>query len=347
MSKTQSEKRSRFVSLRMKLLFGFTLIFTVVFLGLFFWFTRYAQDIALQRIQEDMTDTLSAAAAGIDGDELLTLYREGTPNATGSSDNPLYQKHLEWLDFVNTIEPRAWPFTYIAGDKENEVVFLTDLYAKYDPAKAVTFKEVVESSGSLTGGLEQVTLKLTPYTDDWGSWVSAYMPVKDQEGKEVGGIGVDFLASYLTEVRQRIRNSLLATFTILYAVLFILVYLASGAFSRPVVKLTNAALEISEGNYEIDIAALTAPDRFGFSDETDQLAEVFELMISKVRTREETLRQQVKELKIGIDEAKRQEQVSEIVESDFFQELQAKAQAARRRSKGGQAKSEDDKSAPS
>jgi len=47
--------------------------------------------------------------------------------------------------------------------------------------------------------------------------------------------------------------------------------------------------------------------------------------------REQGLRQQIQQLRIEIDEVKRQKQVDEIVETDFFQDLQAKARAIRTR----------------
>jgi len=47
--------------------------------------------------------------------------------------------------------------------------------------------------------------------------------------------------------------------------------------------------------------------------------------------REQGLRQQIQQLRIEIDEVKRQKQVDEIVETDFFQSLQAKARALRTR----------------
>jgi CHASE3 domain sensor protein len=47
--------------------------------------------------------------------------------------------------------------------------------------------------------------------------------------------------------------------------------------------------------------------------------------------REQSLRQQIQQLRIEIDEVKRQKQVSEIVDTDFFQDLRAKARAMRDR----------------
>jgi len=52
-------------------------------------------------------------------------------------------------------------------------------------------------------------------------------------------------------------------------------------------------------------------------------------------TREQNLRQQIQQLRIEIDEVKRQKQVSEIVESDFFQHLQNRARALRERGQTG------------
>jgi CHASE3 domain sensor protein len=47
--------------------------------------------------------------------------------------------------------------------------------------------------------------------------------------------------------------------------------------------------------------------------------------------REQSLKQEIRQLRIEIDEAKRQKQVSEIVETDFFQDLRQKARALRKR----------------
>jgi hypothetical protein len=52
--------------------------------------------------------------------------------------------------------------------------------------------------------------------------------------------------------------------------------------------------------------------------------------------REQSLRQEIQQLRIEIDEVKRQQQVSAIVETDFFQNLRAKAQAMRNRNRGAE-----------
>lgn len=57
--------------------------------------------------------------------------------------------------------------------------------------------------------------------------------------------------------------------------------------------------------------------------------------------REQSLRQEIQRLRIEIDEVKRQQQVEEIVETDFFQDLKVKAQAMRRRARKPREESDD------
>jgi hypothetical protein len=323
------EGRFSFISLRVKVLVGFTLLFTIVFAAAFYWFSTFAEKMAMGRIEEDLRTTLVAAAAGLNGDDLVAMYKEGTPREDGFTDDPRYWKGIEWLDTVHSIEPRAWPYTYVKGDEDKEIIFVSDLWAKYDKDKAGKFLERYTPKTYIAWqGLENTTLYMNIYSDPWGSWVSGYTPVKDSRGNIVGALGIDFRADYVDQVKQGIRDSMVAAFGITYATLFVMVFLISGTLTQPIITLTKAAERIGEGDYEQNLSHLT---KGRISDEIGTLARVFEIMVSKVYQREQTLIRAVQELKIEIDEVKRQKQVSEIVDSDFFQDLRAKAQTMRHR----------------
>jgi CRP-like cAMP-binding protein len=93
-------------------------------------------------------------------------------------------------------------------------------------------------------------------------------------------------------------------------------------------KVTAAATAVEEGVYvpeTLDDVALR-------SDALGQLARVFQRMVREVYAREESLKRQVAELRIEIDEVKKAQQVAEITDSDYFLRLQEKAQAFRKRS---------------
>lgn len=120
--------------------------------------------------------------------------------------------------------------------------------------------------------------------------------------------------------------------TILLTIIFTLVNAALLAQSilRPLLKLTEAAHAIQESRFTSRQAAELREDN---NDQTElsYLRRIFGQMAEEVIAREESLRIQVAELKIIIDESKRKQQVTEITESEFFRELQGKARIMRER----------------
>lgn len=337
-----SGRKNRFVSLRLKLLFNFTALFTVVFAATYYWFFQYSTTNALQKIKDDQLATIQGAAAQIDADQLLALYNEGQPNASGFSDDPRYEANLAVLERVHAIEPRAYSGTYIV-DNDGNLVFITDLWAHYDVDRAAGFKfvcEPVECAGGdpdTAKAIElaqtavrtgQVEIKDGIVTDQWGSWSSAWAPIRDKNGNVVAGLFLDFEAAYVYEVQQQVETQIAIAAIISYLIVFLMVFISSSQLTRPVIALTKAAERIGEGDYKQDLSSLT---NVRLRDEISTMAEVFQIMVGKVYQREQTLIRQVEELKIEIDETKRKKQVNDIVDSEFFQELQEKSRAMRRR----------------
>ena len=325
-------QRTWFVSIRVKLLVGLTLLFSIAFVGAFWWFYTFATRMAMKQIEEDMVSTLYAGIAGIDADEFAALAAEGVPREDGLTDDPRYWDHLEWLETIHNLEPRANPYTYVRGEEPNEVLFIGDIFVVTDPDNAASFRESYISKGGMWGGLTGLNMKLEPYADAWGAWgASAYAPIENPEGEVVGAMGIDFRADYIQEVRQPIRRGVVVAFALTFPLLFGLVFLIAGTLTRPTITLTKAAEQVAEGNYKQDMSGLYAGR---FRDEVATLAQVFDMMVEKVLVREESLKRQVQQLRIEIDQAKKARQVEEIVESDYFKELQSSARKMRERAKG-------------
>jgi HAMP domain-containing protein len=358
-----AKPKHKVFSLASKLVIAFTFIFTLVFVGAFYWFYVFSTERAIERILNDLEATVAGAAAGLDGDSLARLFSEGEPDGAGGSDHPDYAAQLQWLQTVQSLEPRAWPYTYVAGSEPNQIYALVDLWILKDPRKAYGFKEADVSLGSLTSGLAELTINLprdrrcqavrspvagerwavlrgeirwaacsllrrVGYTDAHGSWVSAYAPVVDAAGAPVGAVGLDFELVHVDEVQNAILGSTGQAFLLIYALLLLLVLVLSRVLTGPIVRLTAAAERVGEGHYDQDFGRLR---QRRFRDEIGVLAEVFRRMSEKVDVREQNLRREVQSLRIEIDEGKRAQQVQEIVETDFFRELQARAQQMRNR----------------
>lgn len=350
-------------SLSTKVALGFTLAFTLLFVGTFYWFYVFSTERAIARILADLEATVLGAAGGVDATSVQRLFLEGEPNAAGGSDHPAYAEQLRWLQTVQRMEPRAWPYTYVAGRDPGQIVALVDLWTLTDPSKAYGFLEESADAGSIAGGLEALTVNLprdrrcaavrTPvegqalagirgdlrdlacrllhrvgYTDAHGSWVSAYAPIVDAAGVTVGAIGVDFELAHVDEVQDALLSSTGQAFLLAYAALLLLVLILSRILTRPIVRLTAMAERVGEGDYEQDFSALR---QRRLRDEIGLLADVLQAMTEKIGARERTLRREVRALQIEIDERKRGRDVAEIVETDFFRDLQARAHEMRQR----------------
>lgn len=97
-------------------------------------------------------------------------------------------------------------------------------------------------------------------------------------------------------------------------------------YMQQMALLTGAAAALEAGVYDPHSVDKVA-ERL---DALGKLARVFRKMAGEVQAREQRLKQEVQELRIQIDEAKKAREVSEITESEYFQQLQAKVKKLRR-----------------
>src|SRR5450432_17627 len=252
-----------FISLRVKLLLAFTLLFSVVFAGAYYWFYTYSTDTATQRVTDDLDTLLQNTAMRINGDNFAKLAADTTIRADGYSDNPLYWAHVQELSTTQSIDPRARLYTFITTDDPNKLLFIGSGSAIKTPPSGAKFREECINGPDACGdiswnktAIESGVLVNQPgtYTDQFGAWQSGYYPIRDSNNKIVGGLGVDFQASYIQNVQEGILNSLVIAFALTYVFLFITVFIISGSMTRPVIGLTRVASRIGEGDYNQNLA---------------------------------------------------------------------------------------------
>ncbi|MEM9505572.1 MAG: HAMP domain-containing protein, partial [Cyanobacteria bacterium P01_E01_bin.43] len=111
------------------------------------------------------------------------------------------------------------------------------------------------------------------------------------------------------------------------SIAIIAVVLAERLVARPILGIAHAAAEIEADRFDPEHLTQASTR----NDEIGQLARIFRKMALEVYEREQRLRHQVQELRVEIDETKRNQQVKEIVDTDFFRDLAIKAKALRNR----------------
>lgn len=348
---------SIYIGLRWKLLVVLLILFTIVF-SIFAFTTSnllnrlfdLSTEVAVENLRRDLASIALATSVGINGNDHQLLYERGTPG------DSLFTEINEFLRQMTRANSKVVGiYTYVPHPEDpNLVQFvvtsalppggeMTELDTAINEIRVCAaiqeggagFKEDYEPGVGMRGGLTQMSSSPQLRTDEYGTWLSGFAPIRNANGEIVGAVGVDMCADDVVGVQSTIQAaqadltaSLIPGFAggVAFITLFVLIF--SLNITSPIRTLTRLAVNIGEGDYHQDFKGM----RLGiFHDEVSKLATVFELLQAKVRQREETLKQQVAELQIMIDESKRDTHVQEIVESDFFRELQGKAASMRTR----------------
>jgi GAF domain-containing protein len=103
-------------------------------------------------------------------------------------------------------------------------------------------------------------------------------------------------------------------------------YAEAREYLEEVDKVTSAAVSLEAGAFGSGSLSAVAERE----DALGQLARTFQKMAEEVAAREARLREQVRELRIEIDEARQQQKVAEITGTDYFQDLRSRADDLRR-----------------
>jgi hypothetical protein len=327
-------RRRRFLSIRTRMLSAFTVLFTVMFVWLGIGVYNFASLRALDRLAEDLTVLLEGAARGISGDLYRSVTRLSQVDENGYATDPRFWRVVDWLETVKRVDPRAGLYT-MSRDSAGRFYLIASGSARTEPTDPGTarFKQPLEIDpvppefAALFDGTSRLWLLLNPYEDEFGYWISGYAAIVDSRGEHVGVVGADYHAEYLYEVRQQILIAGIPIFISIYIVFVVMIVLLITRFTNGLNAITRAAERIGEGDYD---AKLPKPAPV-YQSELDILSEVFSSMVQKLDKRETELRKQVEVLQIEIDQVKAKAQVSEIVETEFFADLQSKARNIRSR----------------
>ena len=152
-------------------------------------------------IDEHIQDISTIAADMIDGDVLKRLNEE-------DKDTAEYQ---EMYNTLHTFQLNTnVRFIYAARQAEDGTFYMV-----LDPADAYAseYGEVLFNTEALQRAGQGIPgVDATPYTDDYGSFYSAYSPVFDSNGEVAGVIGTDFSAEwYENEISKRSNTILLSS----------------------------------------------------------------------------------------------------------------------------------------
>lgn len=181
------------------------------------------------------------------------------------SDNEYWERegtkrseiYLSLLKNMKVIK-ESYNLAYIYSMKPasgGKFIFILDTANLYDDEDDWTFLleyegapvEVGQAYNSRKGVLAE------PYTDQWGSFLSYYSPIKNSSGKVTGVLGVDYDITYVNSL----KNRALVIFLVILLGSIVFIVFAGIYFSRliinPILNAVSITDRIARGELEVDI----------------------------------------------------------------------------------------------
>lgn len=251
-------------SLQTKLIAIFVLLILVITGGTFFTTIAQTRKALLELTRDNLRQIMGIISSQLSPDEIQSISQF----KFGQDQEPAYQALVQKFRNMRAMSPEITNL-YVVRVNGSQVDFLLD-----DGLENAAIIEQVykKPDNKLFAAVTEIQVSENVYTDEWGTFLSGYAPVKGADGKTAFVIGADMLASTVTERENFIGNTtyLVMGIGILVATLVIGVF--SLTIIRDIKKLNRAAQKIGSGETDVVIDIKR-------KDEIGELADSFSRML--------------------------------------------------------------------
>ena len=181
-------------------------------------------------VWDNMESVATTAATLVDGEELKQITKADMPTLdekTGAriaDGSERFTKIEQILNKVKRSQKDMYiPYIYITRLENGRQVFVVDpdidKPAQYGDEVVFTPSQPIAWAGNATVDEE-------PYTDEWGTYFTAWSPIKDAAGNVVGLVGVDFESSQITDELNYSMAMIIGStaLLLLFSILFFALY---------------------------------------------------------------------------------------------------------------------------
>ena len=223
-----------------------------------------------EMINDRMLDIANTAADLLDGDAMEGLNKEDV-------NTPAYQNGLDTLrSFQHNID---LAYIYCILDKGNgEFVFGID--PSDDPGEfgsPVVYTEALDTASRGTPAVDE-----TPYQDHWGTFYSAYSPVRNSRGEIVCMVAVDFRAEWYNRMVGQFLQSILFVGALALVTGIVITMLITTRIRDQLREVNQDVREIAEG---VEKLALRYHLPIGTGEDPEVFAQTSEMKAIRQRLR--------------------------------------------------------------
>jgi GAF domain-containing protein/HAMP domain-containing protein len=272
---------SKYTSLRTRLAIYFTLLCILVsalIIGILYY--NFKLELRAE-LKNRLVSITSIAALQQDGDMLLKVT---------SADDENYRKINEQNLKIREADSDL-VFVYTMLKNEQGIYFVVDANLPGDEGVSAFGEPYLEPGPMLVENFDTLNGTIIEpdfYTDEYGTFLSAYAPIYTAAGKKIGVLGIDIAASKVIAKERRFLTISLGIFAASLPIIILLGFLLGGIIVAPILKLTKTAERIATDD-------LNAKAEIETGDEISKLANTFNAMTGRLRDALTNLEQQVTE----------------------------------------------------
>lgn len=279
-------------SLRFRLAIGFAVVGILASaIAMFLSYTQ-SRNTLFREKQDKLTAIVANAALQIDGDQHALL------NSPTDMESDAYRQ-LQQKGFAIAATDAEILYVYtMRKDETGAIYFVLDAGhepggtpQEYQPSEIGLVYE--DPSSLLADNFDTMSGPLVEpdfYTDEFGTYLTAYAPFYRSDGRLEGIVGVDILAQDIVAQEAAFVQTLLLLFAFSAAGAAVLGWLAGGLIASPVLRLSEAAMKIRDVSEKIEIKTDIR--------EVNQLSDNFNKMLDTLRANEERLQEQTSRLDV-------------------------------------------------
>ena len=148
-------------------------------------------------------------------------------------------------------------FVYTMKKVDGKIYFVVDAGLPGEPLISSFGDLYLEPSQTLVNNFDTMTGTIVEpdfYSDEFGTFLSAYTPIFTSDGRRVGVLGVDITADTVLAQERSYFIKLVLIFLGTLPFIVVAGFVIASYLAKPIIHLRNAANKLSEGEYDFKIA---------------------------------------------------------------------------------------------
>ncbi|MDN4493229.1 methyl-accepting chemotaxis protein [Ureibacillus aquaedulcis] len=230
-------------TLKFKLLLTFSGLLLLTCLIMSSLLFRSSMNLVKDSVGEQVTGMVENVVEVID----LEKYKE---ISIDSVQTDYYDELRETLNRIREMNNITYLFTMAREQKNGdyEYYYVVDGLDKEDASEVGEVEESADTYKAMMDAFETGEPEFEMTSDEYGSLISVFAPIKDETGEIIGVVGADIDATDVYHQMDDNKTSIIVTTLVILIIGLFIIYFITEYLTRPLKKLTSHVEEIGKGN---------------------------------------------------------------------------------------------------